>query len=131
MPAGKGEERFVWRGAMGAIGLQKLLDRLRRVLSLEVVIDLLPDIGVGPEAAAREQVVALDRVVALADRHLGRDQTDIADVVLRAGVMAAGQMDVERRLDIDPRLAPIAACCALAPGGRGPERAAGSPAAGY
>jgi len=34
---------------MGEIGLQKLLDRLRRVLSLEVAIDLLPDIGVGPE----------------------------------------------------------------------------------
>jgi hypothetical protein len=48
---------------MREIGLQKLLDRLRRVLGLEVVIDLLPDIGVRPEAAAREQMIALDGVV--------------------------------------------------------------------
>src|ERR1700737_4764565 len=91
---------------MRKIRLQQFLDRLRRILGCEVVIDLLPDIGVRTEPAAGKQVIALDRVVALADRYLGADQADIADVVLRAGMMATGQMDVERGVDRHPRLAP-------------------------
>src|SRR5258708_12746808 len=93
---------------MRKIGLQQSLDRLRRILGLEVVIDLLPDIGVRAKAAAREQMIALDGIDVVADIDLRRDQADIADVVLRAGMVAAGHMDVERRLDIDARLAPVA-----------------------
>src|ERR1700676_1730112 len=87
--------------------LQQLLDSLRRVLRPEVVVDLLPDFGVGTEPAAGEQVIALDGVVILADRHFGADQADIADVRLRAGMMAAGEMNIQRSVDRPPRLAPV------------------------
>ena len=50
-------------GAVGEIGLQQSLHGLRRVLGLDVAIDLLPDIGIRTEAAAGEQMIALDRVV--------------------------------------------------------------------
>src|SRR5271156_3330142 len=93
---------------MREIGLQQSLDGLRRVLGLDVVIDLLSDIGIRAKTAAREQMIAFDGVVALTDRHLGGDQPDIADVMLRAGMVTTGQMDVERRFDRYTRLAPIA-----------------------
>src|ERR1700754_5300115 len=87
---------------------QQFLDRLWRVFGLEVVIDLLPDIGMRSKTAAGEQVIALHGVITLADRHFCGDQADIADVVLRAGMVAAGEMDVERRVDRYARLAPVA-----------------------
>ena len=93
---------------MREIGFQQPLDRFRRVFRLEIVIDLLPDIGVRTKAAASEQMIALDRVDILADIHFRGDQSDIADVVLSTGMMAAGDVDVERRIDIDARLAPVA-----------------------
>src|SRR6476619_6796983 len=93
---------------MREIGFQQPLDGLRSILGLEVVIDLLPDIGVRTKAAAGEQMIALDRIDILANIHLRGDQADIADIVLRAGMMAAGDVDVERRLDVDARLAPVA-----------------------
>ena len=55
---------------MREIGLQQSLDRLRRVFRLEVVIDLLPDIGIRTKAAAGEQMIALDRY-----RHPRRHRT--------------------------------------------------------
>ena len=89
---------------MREIGLQQSLDRLRRIVRLEVVINLLPDIGIRTKAAAGEQVITFDRVDILADIHLRRDQPDIADVMLRAGMMAAGDVDVERRIDADAQI---------------------------
>ena len=60
----------------------------------------------GPDAG--EQMIALDRIDILADVHFRCDQADIADVMLRAGMMAARDVDIERRVDIDARLAPVA-----------------------
>src|SRR5258705_8215200 len=92
---------------MREICFQQLLDRLRRLLRLEVVVDLLPDIGIGAEPSAGEQVIAFDGVVLLADGHFGADQAYIADVMLRAGMMAAREMNIERGVDGNPRLAPV------------------------
>src|SRR5437660_5361534 len=92
---------------MREIYFQQFLNRLRRVLRLEVVVDLLPDIGIGTEPSAGEQVIAFDGVVILADGHFGAYQADIADVVLRAGMMATGEMDIQRGIDGHPRLAPV------------------------
>ena len=108
MAARKGKESLVRRRAALEIGLQQFLDGLGRVLGSEVVIDLLADVGLRTETAAGKEVIALDRVIVLADGYLCCDQADIADVVLRAGVMAAGEMDVERRVEVDARLAPVA-----------------------
>src|SRR3981081_1954277 len=94
---------------MRQVGFQKPLDGPRRVLGLEIVVDLLPDIGIRTEAATGKQVIAFDGVVAaFTDGHLRPDQSDIADVMLRAGMVAAGEMDIERRVDLDARLAPVA-----------------------
>src|SRR5689334_7399664 len=93
---------------MGEIGLEQLLDRFRRILRLDVAIDLLADIGVRAEAAAGVEMIALHRLLIACARHLGGKQADVADVMLRAGMVAAGEMDVERRVDLDARLAPVA-----------------------
>src|SRR5438045_4673318 len=53
-------------------------------------------------------MVTLDGIGILADIDLCGNQADVADVMLRTGVVAAGEMDVERRIDLDPRLAPVA-----------------------
>src|ERR1700722_16691280 len=96
MAARKGEKGFIRGRAMRQIRLEQFLDGLRRVFRLEVVKNLLSDIGIGAEPAAREQMITLDGIVPLANRHFRADQADIADVVLRAGVMTARQMDIER-----------------------------------
>ena len=130
MAARKRQEGFFGRNAMREIGLQQSFDRLRRVFRLEVVIDLLPDIGIRSKAAAGEQMIALDGIDILADIHLRRDQPDIADVVLRAGMMAAGDVDIERRVDIDARLAPVADLGGMALGVRRRKPATGIAGAG-
>src|SRR6266545_3993145 len=108
MAARECQKGFFGRNAMREIGLQQSLDRLWRVFRLEVVIDLLPDIGIRSKAAAGEQMIALDGIDILADIHFRSDQPDIADVMLRAGMMATGDVYVERRVDVDARLAPVA-----------------------
>src|ERR1700691_782952 len=110
---------------MRQIGFQQLLDGLRRVFRLEVVVNLLPDIGVGAEPAAREQMIAFDGVVLFANGDFGGDQTYIADVMLRAGMVTAGKMDVQRRVEYNPRLAPVADLGAVALGIGRRELAAG------
>src|SRR5260370_9694632 len=93
---------------MRQICFQQLLDGLRRIFSLEIVLNLRPDVAIRTEPSTREQMISLDGVVLLSDRHFRSDQTDVADVMLRAGMMAAGQMDIERGADRHPRLAPVA-----------------------
>src|SRR6266404_830754 len=115
---------------MRQIRFQKLLDGLRCIFSPEIVIDLLPDIGIRAEPSAREQVITLDGVVLLADRHFGADQADIADVMLRAGMMAAGQMNIERGVNRYPWLAPVADRGGVAFGIGRRKLAAGIPRAG-
>ena len=60
VPARKGEEGFVGRGAMREIALEHALDRARRVLRLDVAIDLAAEGSVRTEAAADIDVIALD-----------------------------------------------------------------------
>src|SRR5207237_6784785 len=105
-------------------------DGLRSILGLEVVIDLLPDIGIRTKAAAGEQMIALDGIDVLADIHLRGDQPDIADVMLCAGMMATGDVYVERRVDVDARLAPVADLGGMTLGVRCRKPAAGIAGAG-
>ena len=56
-------------------------------------------------AAADVQVVAFDHLFALLD--LGGKQADVGDVMLCAGVMATGEVDVHRPIDGDARIQPI------------------------
>jgi hypothetical protein len=115
---------------MREIGFQKFLDGLRRVFGFEVVIDLPPNIGIRAERSAGKQVIAFDGVIALTDRHFRTDQADVADVMLRAGMVAAGQMNVQRCVDGHPWLAPVADLGRMALGIGRRELAAGIPGAG-
>ena len=130
VPAREGDEAFLARGAVREIGLEDALDRLRRVLRLDVAIKLAPERGIGPEAAADQHVIALDRVGLLVLLHLAGEQADLGDEMLRAGMMAAGQMDVDRRVERDARFAPARDLLGMALGVGGGEFAAGIAGAG-
>ena len=75
------------------------LDDLRRVLGLHVAIEFAADRGIRAEAAADKDVIAVDRIALFRHGDARADQADVADIVLRAGMMAAGEMDVDRRVE--------------------------------
>src|SRR4029077_10744997 len=106
VPAGETKEAFLRRGAVRKIGLEHAFDEPRRVFGFDVVVDLRRDRRVRTEAAADVNVVALDRVALLGRWHLAGEQSDVADVVLRAGVMTAGEMDVHGPVERDAAFAP-------------------------
>ena len=92
---------------MCQVRFQQSFNGLRRVLCGEVPIDLLSDIGIRAKTPSREQVIAFNRVICLAQRNLGGDQADVADVVLGTGMVAACQMNVQRGVNLHARLAPV------------------------
>src|SRR5205823_14782990 len=85
-----------------------------------------PLLGAG--TTANEHVVAFDYVVPGLD--LGAEQADVGDVVLRAGIRAAGQMHVERLVERDRCLEPFGEPERLALGVGQGELAAGVAGAG-
>ena len=128
--AGERLEGLVGRGAAREIDLQHALDGLRRVVRLHVAIELAGERRVRAEAAADQDVIALDGVAVLRGLHLAGEQADVADVMLRAGMMAAGEMDVDRPVELDTRLAPARDLLGVALGVGGREPAAGVAGAG-
>ena len=130
MPAREVEERLLRACAMGEIAFEQALDRApahpppsRRGRSR----------ARGPpraEAAADMDVIALDGVAIVRGRDLAGDQADVADIVLRAGMMAAGEMDVDRAVELDARLAPARDLLGMALGVGGGEAAADIAGAG-
>ena len=92
--------------------------------------DLARQSDVHAGAAANQHVVALDRVAVVVDRHLAGDQADVADIVLRAGMMAAGEMDVHGRVELDARFAPARDLLGMPLGVGGGEAAADIAGAG-
>src|SRR6516165_4692106 len=106
VPAGESEEAFLRRDAVREISLEHALDGLRRILGFDVVVDLGRDRRVWAETAADVNVVALDRVAVFGGLHFAGQQSDVADVMLRAGVMASGEMDVDRAVERDAAFAP-------------------------
>src|SRR6202040_3363517 len=93
-------------GAMMQIGPEHALDCCRRIFRLDVMVDFAPDARVGTKAAADVNVIAFDRIALLRHRYPGAKQADVADIMLRAGIGAAGEMDVHRRVELRTRLAP-------------------------
>src|SRR5580704_17114946 len=88
VPARECKEALVRGGAMAEIGLEHALDGLRRILRLDVAVNLAAAHGIRPEAAADSDVVTLDLVAVLGDLHLGAKEPDVADVMLPAGIGA-------------------------------------------
>src|ERR1035437_5982532 len=101
MPARKGDEGLLARFTVRQIGLEDALDRLRRVYRLGVAIEPAAERGIRPEAAADQQVIALDRVAVLGLLYLASEQADLTDKMLRAGMMTAGEMNIDRRVEGD------------------------------
>src|SRR6476646_2419632 len=128
MPARKGEEAFTGCGAMRQIGFQNALDGARRVGRLDVAVKFAAERGVGAEAAADEHVIALDRIVAVLN--LAGEQADFGNEMLCARVMAAGEMNVDRRIERNTRLTPGGDLCGVPLGVGGGELAAGIAGAG-
>ena len=80
---------------------------MRQLVGRDVAGDLAPERRFAAAAAADHQVIALDLLVA-AGIDLGREQADIADVMLGAGIRAAGQMNVDRLVEGDAFIQMIA-----------------------
>jgi len=106
MAGRKGQERFLGRAAMRDIRLEDALDCFWRVFGLDVAIDLAAERRLSTETAADQDVIALHSVAIFALLHFSGEKTDVADEVLGAGMMAAGEMDVYRRVERNARLAP-------------------------
>src|SRR4051794_3046957 len=107
MAAREGQEGFVRGCAMREGRLQQSLEDRRGVFGLHVAIYFLPDIGLGTEAAAGQDVKAVIGVIAVLDGDARAYHADIADKMLRTGVMTAGDMDVDRRIHLDASVAPV------------------------
>src|SRR6516225_1144698 len=123
-------ERLPLRGPMREIGLEHALDGGRRVFSLDVAVDLPSESLVGTEAATDMDVVALDGVAVLRDRHPGAEKPDVADVVLSAGIGTPREVDVHRAVELQPRLAPVRDVLGMALGVGERQTAAGIAGAG-
>src|SRR5579863_6555156 len=130
VPRGELEETFGGAFAPGEIGLQQSFDELRRGIGLHVAEDLAADLSVRPEAAADDDVIAIDRVAVGIDRDAGAAEPDVADVMLRAGMVTAGQMDVDRLIEPDAALAPFGDLFRMALGVGGRKFAAARAGAG-
>ena len=92
-----GDERVKILGRVGAmieVGAQQRLDASRRVGGGHVGFDQPANRSLVGVTAADVDVIALDLIAVLVHRNLRADQADIADVMLRAGIRAAGEMDV-------------------------------------
>src|SRR5205814_4886201 len=88
MAAGEGGECFSTL-AFGKIRLQHAFEQRWNFAERNAGEDLFADARLGADAAAEDDVVTFAR----ADLHAL--QADIADVMLRAGVRAAGEVDVD------------------------------------
>src|SRR5579871_304798 len=101
VPADEVVERLVAL-AVGEVGPQHPLDDGRRLIGRNGAEDLAAQMLVRPVAAADEDVVALDRVLAGLD--LRAEQAHVAEVVLGTGVRTTSQVDVDRLIQLDPAL---------------------------
>src|ERR1700732_4717283 len=90
MPRGKILKALGGAGAMREIGLEQTFDPRRRVLRFHFAQNLAPDRARGTKAPARDDMIAVHRFAFLIDANPRGNEPDVADVMLRAGMMAAG-----------------------------------------
>src|SRR6202453_362198 len=106
MPARKVEEILIAAGTMREIGLEDAADGARHLLGNDITVELAAERRVRAKSAADIDVITLDRIGLLVRLQFAREQPDLGDVVRRAGVMAAGQMNIDRRVERNARVAP-------------------------
>jgi len=102
---GKGLEALA-RLALREIGAEHGFEAPGQFVGRDVAADLAAERQLRAAAAADNHVIPLGlRIVAgAAEVDLGGEEADIADIMLRAGIGAAGQVDVERLVEVDPRI---------------------------
>src|SRR3984957_20529839 len=130
MAAREGEERFLRRGAVREIGFENARDGARRLVGDDVAIKLAAERRVRAEAAADKDVITLERIVVFVDLDLAGEQPDLGHEMLRAGMMTAGQMNIDRRVEWNARFAPARNLFGMAFGVGGGKFAAGIASAG-
>ena len=81
------------------ISRQHFFQRRLQLLKRDAAENLPAHGLVVTEAAADADVIAFQRLAG--DFHLRAEQPDVAHVMLRAGIWAAGQMDVERLIEFE------------------------------
>src|SRR5262249_12277690 len=106
VPAGGSEEAFLRRDAGREVGPEHCVGRLPRIPGFDRPAGLPRDRSVWAETATDVNMVALDRVAIFGGLHFAGQQSDVADIMLRAGVMASGEMDVDRAVERDTAFAP-------------------------
>src|SRR5471030_1115923 len=100
------EKALLWRYTVRDIAFEHAFDGLRCILRLDVAIDLTAKHGIGTKAAADQDMVTLDCVAVGGRLHLASEQANFANVMLGTGMMAAGQVNIDRSVELHPRLAP-------------------------
>src|SRR6516164_3543672 len=103
-------EAFLRACAVGEIGLEYPFDCRRRIVGFDVAIDLAAALRLRTKAAADMDVIGLGLILvvgALGLANLGAKKPDIADVMLRAGIRATGEMNVERGIERHAAFAPL------------------------
>src|SRR5690606_15854195 len=104
MATGEIEEGFGGRTAVGQIGPEQAFHGIWAIVPRNITEQFATDAGIAAGTAADKQVEAFDRVSVVAPVDLAGDEPDVADIVLGAGVVAAGQVNVDRRVDLQPAL---------------------------
>src|SRR5262249_36082951 len=91
---------------MCQIGLQDPLDCSRRVFRLHAQKKPAAERAIGPKTTADQDVIALDWISVIVLLNLAGQQADLRDEMLCTGMMTAGQVDVDRRIERNARFAP-------------------------
>ena len=114
--------------AMAQVTLEHFLQGRLEVVARDALEDLPPDGLSFPKAAADEDVIAVHRFAG--DFDLRAEQPDVAHVVLRAGIRAAGEVDVDRLIELEPLVEIVGEFQRVTLGVRGGELAIGASRAG-
>src|SRR4029077_5976942 len=82
-------------------------DCRRRIVGFDIAVYFAAALRLRPEAAADMDVIGLGRILVVGALGLGAEKPDVADVMLRAGIRAAGEMNIERLIERNAALAPM------------------------
>src|SRR3974390_1165552 len=99
-------EAFLRARAIFEIGFEHPFDCRRRIVGLDVAVYFAAALRLRTEAAADMDVIGLGLIFLVGALGLGAEEPDIADVMLRAGIRAAGEMNVERMIERHTAFAP-------------------------
>ena len=92
---------------MGEIGLEQTFDPRWCVLRFHLAQNLAANRARGAKAASGHNVIAVHRIAFLIDANARRDKPDVADIMLSTGMVAAGEMDIDRLIEFYARLTPL------------------------